>query len=602
MAQFCKPLLLLLAIVHLFNLPLAAQITGKLTQSTNKKTYQFSIIPNKTISSPNNITNTAQITFRASKGSFEVTKVKSITGIWQFNSIVKSPIEAPNFDYIVFSLATPLTNPKYQANVELPLFSFENQLGCVGSLELIENFADEFWPPNSINANIGSQLTILEYGIDNAYEKNDPNHNKITCPTILDYQIKIENAKCADENGQLTILLKDGNLPFHYEVALYNGQVIDGTIENRGDSIQVELIPGGHQFLGYDQQDSLRQSINIQSPNPLNIHKVNQENVTCDDTDGAVIEISGTGGWAEESFEFNWSNGQKGTRLTQLVADTYTVTLTDANNCTTSKDFLIEQDQPIYIDSIEMYLPTCHNSADGIIEMIKIENGTPPFLYTLNQRPAQAENYFDNLKGGEYRINVTDAKNCVTEKRVDLKAPPKLEIFDIALDTVLILGETTRLVANVSPMSEINYNWTPSNYLSCSDCPSPTARPVKDMAYTLEIFNDYGCAISTTKKISVLQDRPIFVPNAFSPNEDGNNDEFQIFLGPTIKFAKTLKIFNRWGQLIHSANNQENGAIMGWDGTFKGKQVDPGIYLYIIEIILNDGSSEIYKGDFFMLK
>lgn len=602
MSQFKKQLLILLAIIPILTLPLSAQIIGKLTQSTDKKTYNFSIIPDKTITRPNNITNTAQITFKASAGSFDVAKVKSITGIWQYNSIIRSPIESPNFDYIVFTLATPLANPNFQANVELPLFSFENRQGCIGSIELIENFTDEFWPPNSIDANIGIQLTILEYGIDNAYEKNDPTHSKIVCPIALNYKIKTENAKCADQNGLLTIFFNDGDLPFNYEVVLYNGQRINGTIENRGDSAQVELLAGAHQFLGFDQKDSLNQAINILSPSPLNIHIVKQEKITCNDTDGAAIEIRGTGGWAEESFKFDWSNGLQGKQLTQLAATTYSVTLTDENNCTTSRDFLIEQDLPINIDSVEMLLPTCHNSADGMIEMIEIKNGTPPFLYSLNERPAQSTPFFENLKGGEYRINVTDSKNCVTQKRIDLQAPPKLEIHAIDLDTVLIAGQSTNLLANVSPTDEIHYNWTPSTYLSCTDCPSPTAKPIKDIAYTLEIFNDFGCAIATTKSIKVLQKRPVFVPNAFSPNADGNNDEFKIFLGPTIKFAKELQIFNRWGQLMHHAKNQDNSTSLVWDGTFQGKQVDSGVYIYVAEVILDNGNSEIYKGDFFLLK
>ena len=83
------------------------------------------------------------------------------------------------------------------------------------------------------------------------------------------------------------------------------------------------------------------------------------------------------------------------------------------------------------------------------------------------------------------------------------------------------------------------------------------------MTYTLEVFNDFGCAISATKQIKVLQQRPIFVPNAFSPNADGNNDAFKIFLGPSIKFAKSLQIFNRWGQLIHTEKNKENGRQIG---------------------------------------
>ncbi|MEM1122961.1 MAG: gliding motility-associated C-terminal domain-containing protein, partial [Bacteroidota bacterium] len=560
------------------------------------------IVPEKAIPRPKNITNTAQITFKASTGHFEVTDVQSINGVWRHTATVKSPEEAPNFDYIVFSLVTPMVNPDYQANMALPLFSFKNGQGCIGSIELIENVADEFWPPNSLNVNVGTQLTILEYGLGNAYEQNDPTQFKVTCPIALNYQLKVDPVKCAGQSGQLTIILEDGELPFTYQINSIDGDPISGEILHEGDSVKMDLLAGTYDIFGRDQRDSLQKRFQLLAPPPLSIVVIEKQRLTCDDADGARVSVAGRGGWSGDNFAYSWSNGITNNEAVFFSPAVYSVTIADQHGCELAENIQIEADLPIEIDSFDVYAPTCHDSKDGMVEILSIKNGSPPYQYTLDNNLQQSNNYFDNLSGGVYRIVVTDAKNCVTEFRTELKAPPKLEILSLSFDSVLALGQSTTLIAAINQDQNVHYNWLPTNDLSCLDCSSPIARPTQSTQYTLEVSNDFGCTVSVTKGIKVLLERPIFIPNAISPNDDGQNDEFQIFLGPTVKSAKKLQIFNRWGQLVFATTRGENGQPLTWDGTFRGKQVEKGVYLYVADIIMDDGTSETYTGDFFVTK
>lgn len=174
--KFLATLLLMLINISL----LVGQLTGKLTYSPEEESYLISVIPNQSLSAPNNITNTGQITLRSTSGSFDITTINSITGIWNKVAIIKNPIEAPSYDYHVFILGTPITNPKIEAGTPIPLFSFQNNhKECQGSIELLKNFSDAFWPPNSIDVNIGNQLTVLGFGIDNAYEQNEELASKL---------------------------------------------------------------------------------------------------------------------------------------------------------------------------------------------------------------------------------------------------------------------------------------------------------------------------------------------------------------------------------------------------------------------------------------
>lgn len=581
---------------------MSAQVVGNISVLDDNTTFIVSIIPNQTIERPKNITNTGQITLKAPTGSFTISDVQSFTGLWQLNTIIQQPIEAPTFDYLVFNLVTHIPNPKYEAGIDLPLFSFKNNNGCIGSIALIENFNDAFWPPNSLDANIGNQLTILQYGIDNAYEKNNPLQAIITCPSTLDVALLVDHPKCAEEKAALKIVFQDGALPFYYELQLADGQIIKDSLLYRGDTADFILAAGTHHFLGFDQTDSLQQNLQIAPPTPLQLDILQQEDITCHTPNGATISVSGQGGLAPNTFLYEWSNGANGNEVNNLTAGNYTVTLSDANDCQAIQAIEIQAIPKLSIDSIEMYLPTCYDMEDGMIELVNLKNGMPPFQYALDKGAYQTSNYFDNLAAGTYQLNVSDGNNCVTTKRVTLNNPPELAFSGIQMDAVLVIGQSTQLVPILTENTDLFYNWTPKTFLSCSDCPNPTATPRTSIAYTLAVSNKLGCETSYTSQISVLQERPIFAPNVFSPNNDGENDLFEIFTGPTIAYGQQLQIYNRWGQLVYDMHNNTASTRLNWNGYLQGKLADSGVYIYVAKLQLENGETEIQKGDFFLLK
>ena len=91
---------------------------------------------------------------------------------------------------------------------------------------------------------------------------------------------------------------------------------------------------------------------------------------------------------------------------------------------------------------------------------------------------------------------------------------------------------------------------------------------------------------------------------SFSPNEDGNNDFFTFF-GDASKVDKVLdfKVFNRWGILLYSDNTvQMNNITSGWDGKFRGQEVESSIYVYFIKIQMKDGTTIVEKGDVTLMR
>ncbi len=109
---------------------------------------------------------------------------------------------------------------------------------------------------------------------------------------------------------------------------------------------------------------------------------------------------------------------------------------------------------------------------------------------------------------------------------------------------------------------------------------------------TLIAYNDVGCSDSIKQgPYIIVKGAFIFIPNAFTPNNDGRNDVFRIF-GHTIR-ETSLQIFNRWGELVYSGDGFKDG----WDGTYKGKPLNIGVYVYRAFITKNSGYTVTLQGD-----
>ena len=106
---------------------------------------------------------------------------------------------------------------------------------------------------------------------------------------------------------------------------------------------------------------------------------------------------------------------------------------------------------------------------------------------------------------------------------------------------------------------------------------------------TIEDIN--GCSIVDTIKIEF--EPAIFVPNAFSPNFDGTNDEFRAYFSDTSFELYTLKVFDRWGGLKFYSNTQD----VGWDGKYKEELCPTGVYVYVITYSLPRCGETLLKGD-----
>ena len=148
---------------------------------------------------------------------------------------------------------------------------------------------------------------------------------------------------------------------------------------------------------------------------------------------------------------------------------------------------------------------------------------------------------------------------------------PNIEVF-AGLDSTINFGEAIMLQATGDDSE--NYEWSPPDYLDCITCPETMATPPDTKTYVLT--SSTKCSNSDEITIYVVKDFKILVPNAFSPNNDGNNDVFRAMGNGFI--VEELQVFNRYGDLLYKGL----GDNASWDGFFAGEPQEIGVYLFSI--------------------
>ncbi len=149
-----------------------------------------------------------------------------------------------------------------------------------------------------------------------------------------------------------------------------------------------------------------------------------------------------------------------------------------------------------------------------------------------------------------------------------------------------------------------NYNilWSPALNLSCSDCPNPIARVEASTVFNVEVQDlESGCMTTGQTLVSLRTDCGddlVFAPNAFSPNNDGDNDIFKVY-SSTVTQITGMEIYDRWGGVLYQTTNMAEG----WDGRSNGDYLPNGVYVYFIEAICPlDGSTMVIKGDISIMR
>ncbi|MDB5248215.1 MAG: hypothetical protein JWQ40_2609 [Segetibacter sp.] len=217
--------------------------------------------------------------------------------------------------------------------------------------------------------------------------------------------------------------------------------------------------------------------------------------------------------------------------------------------------------------------------------------------------------YLDNAKSGTvkskpdttitYVVTGKDTLGCFKETaNIKLKVYPKpvTDITNGAAITVQ-LGSAIKLkTKNTADITK--WRWTPEQGLSCGSCAEPLAAPKETTTFNVTAYNDGNCTATDDILVNVIcNNANVYMPNTFSPNGDGMNDSFYP-RGSGLYNIRTFKIFNRWGQVVFARDGiSANNPAYGWDGRMNGKEMQPDVYVYLLEVVCVNNIVFPFKGN-----
>jgi gliding motility-associated-like protein len=351
--------------------------------------------------------------------------------------------------------------------------------------------------------------------------------------------------------------------------------LINGTLYDETNPTGTEFFPGAS-FLGCDSTLEVSVSFLPNASESINLVLLPGESITINGVVYDENNLSGT-----ETLVGGATNGCDST-------------------ITVSLSFLTDQ------ASVQAFPPTCFGGSNGSILIDSLPLAVAPYMISLD---GQAFVDYDtlpvNLTGlssGFYTLTVLDGNGDFFNYEATVPAGQFITL-DAGDDVDLVLGESVTLDPQTSFFPSA-WDWEPTFYLDCDTCANPTVEtPLQTITYTVTAYDADSCSVVDEITVRVAKELNIFVPNVFSPDNNGLNDEFYLFAGPEVANIRILQIFDRWGDLVYQAQNfPPNDPAYGWDGTHLGKPMNPAVFVYYFEVEFIDGTREIIKGDVTLVK
>ena len=323
--------------------------------------------------------------------------------------------------------------------------------------------------------------------------------------------------------------------------------------------------------------------------------------VRCHDSNDAALSAWVAGGLAP--LVYAWSNGANKDNLQNMAPGNYFLTVTDAADCQWLDSVFLNAPPPLQFDLLSTPA-RCFGEKTGTIEIAEVGGGVAGYRFGWEKSDtASFENIlnFENLAAGNYRLWALDANGCLAYADIRVNEPAPLSI-NLGPDLELDLGDSVRLNPRIVGIFE-QIEWSPADFLNCSDCLRPFSRPLQNIEYKAVIQDQNGCLAEDDILLRVNYDYSVYIPSAFSPNADGANDFFTVYTSANVEEVETFQVYSRWGELVfENYHFQPNIETLGWDGNYRGKPMQPAVFAYYAVVRFIDGKKKLYKGDVSLIK
>lgn len=475
-------------------------------------------------------------------------------------------------------------------------FTFNGGMNLVGKLVTIENLSSGnnylTVSYNTTSGNTCTKLDSFEVGVPEKLVLDKTNMT-IVKPTCFN-----------DCDGKAIVNAKGGNNSAYFYHWQETGE--DG-------AVGVDLCAGTYHIQITDANlCTIIDSVEIIQPDELVvvIDSFNTKDVNCSGNNSGQIQVDYSGGNTDGIYTFDWSPDVSDTKIaTDLALGVYTVTVTDHKGCSDFVSYEVKGQSPLIFNALQADTIKCFGDKTCIYLDTIYGGAGPDYSFSINGGAVISADSCREVYASEepYLISVFDSEGCREEKELLITQPEEI-IVDLGDEIVIDLGDSKTVHVNTNAniknvtwdidSTKINYQ-----YLNFQRSEIEIAANFNDVIYaTVEDVD--GCTATGELNVLVNTFRNVYIPNIFTPDGDGLNDIFRLTIGKGIDRINYMKIYNRWGEMMHLEENllPTTGNIGEWDGTYKGRRMNPGVYVYLVEVKFLDGRTILYRGSITLLR
>ncbi len=451
------------------------------------------------------------------------------------------------------------------------------------------------WSDPSITSSTGTSLAAGNYTVTVTDDNGCTNSSNylLTQPTLLNTSETHQNVLCfGNATGSATVTATGGTPGAGYTF------VWSPPVSNTNTA--ANLNAGSYTVLVRDSNNcTAQQSISITEPPLLTLTATSVAALCNGDATGSITSIANGGVTAYNFSATDGANNYNSTSgsFSGLAAGNYSITVTDANQCETSATATITEPTAL-VDVVTITNATCYHYSDGVIEMSMI-GGVPAYMYLFSDGTTNNSGVLGGLSAGNYDVTVTDANGCSLTQTAAVTEPDSVLITVTPTPVEVKLGDQLQIQLNTNQTGTVSYNWAPAFGLTCYDCINPIFNGVYSQPYTVVVTNQDGCVGSSQFVVTVIPNYNVFIPNAFTPNGDGENDFWQIFGNMNGIKQFEIMLFNRIGEKVFDSTD----LYFKWDGLYRGEKVPPGVYVYHAKFVwLNNHTDNKYTGSLTVIR
>ncbi|PCH96004.1 MAG: hypothetical protein COB85_04070 [Bacteroidetes bacterium] len=315
------------------------------------------------------------------------------------------------------------------------------------------------------------------------------------------------------------------------------------------------------------------------NPDDITSTIVNNDETSCNSNDGSIT-VTAAGGTTP--YTYTWSPSGSGSSESNLADGTYQIVIEDANGCPPDTQTVVLVDPPPIVISISSTDVICNGDTDGTVTVFVNSGGATPYTYNWSNGAGTSVTAQTGLSAGTYTVGVTDVNNCPETFATAIVTEP--DAIDISLVQTCING------LGYITVSDNDGGTKPYSYFWNTGATTSAIGGLDPGSYSVTVTDVNNCP--PDDETVIIPPCDISIPNAFTPNGNGTNDDWQI--ENLIFFVDCrVRVYNRWGDVVFKSKGYETP----WDGRERitNAALPPAVYYYVIELKVDDNPDDDHE-------